>query len=216
MPRESKKARAERAAEVYGLLVEEYPDAHCELTFTSPFRLAVATILSAQTTDVRVNMVTPVLFERYPDAESLANAQQEDVEEIVRTTGFFRNKAKNIIGFARGLMGEHGGVVPQTIAELSALPGVGRKTANVVLGNAFDINEGMVVDTHIKRLSTLLRFTKEKTPEKIEQDLMQIFPSEQWTMLAHLLIWHGRRVCDAKKPRCEACTLSHLCPSSRV
>lgn len=216
MPRESKKALRARAEEVYDVLLEEYPDAHCELTFENPYQLAVATILSAQTTDVRVNMVTPVLFARYPDAEALANAQQEDVEEIVRTTGFFRNKAKNIIGFARGLMGEHGGVVPKTIAELHALPGVGRKTANVVLGNAFDINEGVVVDTHIKRLSTLLRFTREKTPEKIEQDLMKIFPSERWTLLAHLLIWHGRRVCDAKKPRCEACVISHLCPSSRV
>jgi endonuclease-3 len=216
MPRESKKARVSRAEEVYDLLLREYPDAHCELTFEDPFQLAVATILSAQTTDVRVNMVTPVLFARYPDAPSLANAAQEDVEEIVRTTGFFRNKARNIIGFARGLMGEHGGIVPQTIAELSALPGVGRKTANVVLGNAFDINEGVVVDTHIKRLSTLLRFTKEKTPEKIEQDLMKIFPRERWTLLAHLLIWHGRRVCDARKPRCEACMISHLCPSSRV
>jgi endonuclease-3 len=216
VPRESKKARIERAAEVYGLLESEYPDAHCELTFENAFQLSVATILSAQTTDIRVNMVTPELFRRYPDPESLANAQQEDVEEIVRTTGFYRNKAKNIIGFARGLMAEHGGVVPQTIAELHALPGVGRKTANVVLGNAFGINEGMVVDTHIRRLSTLLRFTKEKTPEKIEQDLMAIFPSEQWTMLAHLLIWHGRRICDARKPRCEACVISHLCPSSRV
>jgi len=216
MPRESKKARTERAAEVFDLLHTEYPDAHCELVFASPFELAVATILSAQTTDVRVNMVTPVLFARYPSAESLANAQQEDVEGIVRTTGFFRNKAKNIIGFARGLIGEHDGVVPRTIAELSALPGVGRKTANVVLGNAFEINEGVVVDTHIKRLSTLLRFTKEKTPEKIEQDLIKIFPSERWTLLAHLLIWHGRRVCDARKPRCEACMISHLCPSSRV
>jgi endonuclease-3 len=216
MPRESRKALRERAASVYDLLLAEYPDAHCELTFENPFQLAVATILSAQTTDVRVNMVTPVLFARYPDAEALANAQQEDVEEVVRTTGFFRNKAKNIIGFARGVMGEHGGRVPETIAELHALPGVGRKTANVVLGNAFDINEGVVVDTHIKRLSTLLRFTKEKTPEKIEQDLMKIFPSERWTLLAHLLIWHGRRVCDAKKPRCEACALTHLCPSSKV
>lgn len=216
MPRESKKARAERAAEVYGLLEAEYPDAHCELTFENAYQLAVATILSAQTTDVRVNMVTPELFRSYPDAEALANAPQEDVEEIVRTTGFYRNKAKNIIGFARGLMAEHDGVVPKTIAELSALPGVGRKTANVVLGNAFGINEGMVVDTHIKRLSTLLRFTREKTPEKIEQDLMKIFPAERWTMLAHLLIWHGRRVCDARKPRCEACVISHLCPSSRV
>ena len=216
MARESKKARTERAAQVFALLEREYPDAHCELTFENPFQLAVATILSAQTTDVRVNMVTPELFRRYPDAESLANAAQEDVEELVRTTGFFRNKARNIIGFARGLMGDHGGVVPRTIAELSALPGVGRKTANVVLGNAFDINEGVVVDTHIKRLSTLLRFTKEKTPEKIEKDLMAIFPSEGWTLLAHLLIWHGRRVCDARKPRCEECVIGHLCPSSRV
>lgn len=216
MARESGKARTARAGEVFDLLFREYPDAHCELTFENPFQLAVATILSAQTTDVRVNMVTPGLFRRYPDAEALANAAQEDVEEIVRTTGFFRNKARNIIGFARGLMGEHGGVVPQTIAELSALPGVGRKTANVVLGNAFDINEGVVVDTHIRRLSTLLRFTKEKTPEKIEVDLMKIFPQERWTLLAHLLIWHGRRVCDARKPRCEECVIAHLCPSSRV
>lgn len=216
MPRESKTARRMRAAEVYDLLLAEYPDAHCELTFRNPFQLAVATILSAQTTDVRVNMVTPELFDRYPDAESLANAAQEDVEEIVRTTGFFRNKAKNIIGFARGLMAEHDGEVPRTIEALSALPGVGRKTANVVLGNAFGINEGVVVDTHIKRLSTLLKFTNESTPEKIERDLVALFPSEHWTMLAHLLIWHGRRVCDARKPRCEACVVSHLCPSSRV
>jgi endonuclease-3 len=216
MARESKKARIERAGEVFDLLASEYPDAHCELTFADPFQLAVATILSAQTTDVRVNMVTPVLFARYPDAESLANAQQTEVEEIVHTTGFFRNKAKNIIGFARGVMAEHDGEVPKTIAELHALPGVGRKTANVVLGNAFGIDEGVVVDTHIKRLSTLLRLTKEKTPEKIEVDLMGVFPSERWTLLAHLFIWHGRRTCDAKKPRCEACVIAHFCPSSRV
>jgi endonuclease III len=216
MARESKKARTERARTVYDLLESEYPDAHCELVFDDPFQLAVATILSAQTTDVRVNMVTPNLFRRYPDAERLANAQQEDVEEIVHTTGFFRNKARNVIGFARGVMGAHGGTVPKTIAELHALPGVGRKTANVVLGNAFGINEGVVVDTHIKRLSTLMRFTKEKTPEKIERDLIELFPRERWTMLAHLFIWHGRRVCDAKKPRCEACIVSHLCPSSKI
>jgi endonuclease-3 len=216
MARESKKARTKRADIVYDLLESEYPDAHCELVFGDPFQLAVATILSAQTTDVRVNMVTPNLFRRYPDAERLANAQQEDVEEIVHTTGFFRNKAKNVIGFARGVMGEHGGTVPRTIAELHSLPGVGRKTANVVLGNAFGINEGVVVDTHIKRLSTLLRFTKEKTPEKIERDLIEIFPRERWTMLAHLFIWHGRRICDAKKPRCDACIVSHLCPSSKI
>ncbi len=216
MARESLKAKKARAEAVYDLFLEEYPDAHCELTFQDPFQLGVATILSAQTTDVRVNMVTPELFRRYPTPEALASANREDVEGIVRTTGFFRNKTKNIIGFARGLMAEHGGRLPATIAELSALPGVGRKTANVILGNAFGIEEGVVVDTHVKRLCTLLRFTREKTPEKVEKDLMRLFPQERWTMLAHLLIWHGRRVCDAKRPRCEACTASHLCPSSRV
>ena len=216
MPRESKKARAERAAEVYDLLAAEYPDAHCELDFADPFQLAVATILSAQTTDVRVNMVTPELFRRYPDARALAQARQEDVEEIVRSTGFYRNKARNIIGFARAVVADHDGVVPRSMAHLHVLPGVGRKTANVILGNAFGIDEGVVVDTHVKRLSTLLGFTREGTPEKIEQDLMALFPAERWTLLSHLLIWHGRRVCDARKPRCEACAVSHLCPSSRV
>jgi endonuclease-3 len=216
MARESKSVRAERAAEVYDLLAGEYPDAHCELDFESPFQLAVATILSAQTTDERVNSVTPGLFARYPDAEALASADQQDVEEIIRSTGFFRNKAKNIIGFARGLMAEHGGDVPADMAHLAALPGVGRKTANVILGNAFDRAEGVVVDTHVKRLSTLLRFTREDTPEKIERDLMELFPRERWTMLAHLLIWHGRRVCIARRPKCEECAVSHLCPSSKV
>ncbi|MDP2957220.1 MAG: endonuclease III [Longimicrobiales bacterium] len=216
MPRESKKARRERASEVSDLLAEEYPDAHCELGFVDAFQLAVATILSAQTTDERVNGVTPELFRRYPDAPALAAARQEDVEGIVRSTGFFRNKTRNIIGFARALVAEHAGEVPRTLAELTALPGVGRKTANVVLGNAFGLEEGVVVDTHVKRLSALLGFTGEATPEKIEEDLMQLFPRERWTLLAHLLIWHGRRVCDARKPRCEACAVSHLCPSSRV
>ena len=216
MPRETKKARAARAQEIFDLLSEEYPDAHCELDFVDPFQLAVATILSAQTTDERVNMVTPTLFERYPDARSLANAAQEDVEEIIKSTGFFRNKAKSIVGFARGVMAEHGGEVPATMEELSALPGVGRKTANVILGNAFGKAEGVVVDTHVTRLSALLGFTKEKMPAKIELDLMEIFPRERWTLLSHLLIWHGRRVCIARRPRCEACVVSHLCPSSRV
>lgn len=216
MARESKKARRERAETVYDLLREEYPDAHCELDHENAFQLAVATILSAQTTDVRVNMVTPDLFRRYPDAEALANAQQEEVEELVRSTGFFRNKAKNIIGFARGLMADHDGEVPADMDALAALPGVGRKTANVILGNAFGIDEGVVVDTHVKRLSNRLRFTKQETPEKVERDLMDVFPRERWTMLAHLLIWHGRRVCDARKPLCGECVVSHLCPSSRV
>jgi endonuclease-3 len=201
---------------LFDLLQDEYPDAHCELDFASPYQLALATILSAQTTDERVNMVTPELFRRYPAAEDLAAARQEDVEDIIRSTGFFRNKARNIIGFARGIVETHGGEVPRTMAELAGLPGVGRKTANVILGNAFGVDEGVVVDTHVKRLATLLAFTRENTPERIERDLMELYPRERWTLLSHLLIWHGRRVCDARKPRCEACTASHLCPSSRV
>lgn len=216
MPRESKAARRERAAEVYDLLAAEYPDAHCELDFVDPFQLGVATILSAQTTDLRVNAVTPGLFKRYPDAKALAGARQEDVEEIIRSTGFFRNKATNIIGFAQALIAEHDGRVPRSMKELHALPGVGRKTANVILGNAFGIDEGVVVDTHVKRLSTLLAFTEATAPDKVEEDLMALFSRERWTLLSHLLIWHGRRVCYARKPRCETCALSHLCPSSRV
>ena len=216
MPRESRKARRERAAEIYRLLAEEYPDAHCELDHGNAFELAVATILSAQTTDVRVNMVTPELFRRFPDPESLANAPREEVEEIVRSTGFFRNKARNIIGFAAALVEEHGGEIPRSMDVLAGMPGVGRKTANVILGNAFGINEGVVVDTHVKRLARLMGLTRETTPEKVERDLMPLFPREDWTMLSHLLIWHGRRVCDARKPACERCVVSHLCPSSRV
>lgn len=216
MPRESKKARRERAEEVFRLLAEEYPDAHCELDHRSPFELAVATILSAQTTDQRVNMVTPELFRRFPDAGALSEAAQEEVEEIVRSTGFFRNKARNIIGFARALVEEHGGEIPRSIDVLSKMPGVGRKTANVILGNAFGINEGVVVDTHVKRLARLMGLTRETTPEKVERDLIPLFPRNEWTMLSHLLIWHGRRVCDARKPACERCVVSHLCPSSRV
>jgi endonuclease-3 len=216
MARETKKARTERAAEVYDLLAAEYPDAHCELDFASPFQLAVATILSAQTTDERVNSVTPELFRRYPDAAALASADQSDVEELVRSTGFFRNKAKNIIGFARGLMADHGGEVPAEMDALASLPGVGRKTANVILGNAFRKAEGVVVDTHVKRLSSLLGFSRKDTPEKIERDLMALFPRDRWTMLSHLLIWHGRRVCIARRPQCAECAVSRLCPSSRV
>ena len=216
MPRESKKARRERAGEIYRLLMQEYPDAHCELDHRSPFELAVATILSAQTTDERVNMVTPELFRRWPDAQSLAAAAQEEVEEVIRSTGFFRNKARNIIGFAPSLVEDHGGEIPRSIGLLSGMPGVGRKTANVILGNAFGINEGVVVDTHVKRLARLMGLTKQTTPDKVERDLIPLFPREDWTMLSHLLIWHGRRVCDARKPACERCVVSHLCPSSRV
>jgi len=216
MARESKAARAERATEVFDLLADEYPDAHCALTHTNAYQLGVATILSAQTTDERVNMVTPGLFEGFPTPADLADARPEDVEEIIRSTGFFRNKTKSIIGFARGVTELHGGEVPRTMKELTALPGVGRKTANVILGNAFGLDEGVVVDTHVNRLSTLLAFTQKKTPEKIEEDLMGLFPRDRWTFLSHLLIFHGRQVCIARRPRCEACVMFHLCPSSRV
>lgn len=216
MPRESKTARKERAARVYEHLADEYPDAKCALDYGSPFQLAVATILSAQCTDVRVNMVTPELFRRHPDARSLAGAQQEEVEELIRSTGFFRNKARSLLGMAKAVMEDHGGELPRTMKELAALPGIGRKTANVVLGNAFGIDEGVVVDTHVKRLSGRLGFTAETNPDKIERDLMALFPNETWTMLAHLLIYHGRKVCPARKPRCNECAVSHLCPSSAV
>jgi endonuclease III len=214
--RESRAAKAERAREVYDLLLEEYPDATCALTHRNAYELTVATILSAQCTDERVNMVTPELFREYPDPESLAGARQEDVERIIHSTGFYRNKAKNLIGMAEAVVEEHGGQVPRSMKELVRLPGVGRKTANVILGNAFGINEGVVVDTHVKRLSNRLRFTRHDDPVKIEKDLAKLFPREAWTMLAHLLIFHGRVVCVARKPRCEKCVVAHLCPSSRV
>ena len=222
LTRKSKRAGkvARRAAPEAGALYDQllalYPDAHCELDFATPFQLLVATILSAQCTDKRVNMVTPVLFSRYPTVESLARAKQEDVEEIIKSTGFFRNKAKSIIAMAEALIHRHGGVVPSTLAELVTLPGVGRKTANVILGNAFDVNEGVVVDTHVGRLASRLGLTRETDPVKVEQELMQLFPQDRWTMLAHLLIFHGRRVCDAKKPRCGECALAAICPSAGV
>jgi endonuclease-3 len=216
MPRESKKKRVERAEQIYDLLWEEYPDARCALEHRDPYQLAVATILSAQCTDERVNMVTPALFEAYPSVEELAGARTEELEEMIRSTGFFRNKAKSLIGMATGVSEKHGGELPRSMDELVKLPGMGRKTANVVLGNAFGIDEGVVVDTHVKRLSGLTGLSGEKTPEKIEKELMGIFPRERWTMISHLLIFHGRQVCKARKPRCEACVASHLCPSSRV
>ena len=214
--RESRAAKTERAREVYDLLLEEYPEATCALTHRNAYELTVATILSAQCTDERVNMVTPELFRDYPDPESLAGARQEDVERIIHSTGFYRNKAKNLIGMAEAVVEEHGGHIPRTMKDLVELPGVGRKTANVILGNAFGVNEGVVVDTHVKRLSNRLRFTRKDDPVKIEKDLVKLFPRETWTMLAHLLIFHGRAVCGARKPRCEACVVSRLCPSSRV
>lgn len=216
MPRESKRARHARALEILERLRSEYPDAHCELDYADPYQLLVATILSAQCTDARVNMVTPELFRRWPDAAALAAASQDDVESVIRSTGFFRNKAKNLIGMAGALVADHGGAVPATMDQLRPLPGVGRKTANVVLGNAFGINDGVTVDTHVIRLSTLLRLSTAKTPERIEVELMPLFPQEDWTLISHLLIWHGRRVCIANRPRCSACVLNDICPSARI
>jgi endonuclease III len=204
------------AAELLKRLLEQYPDAHCALDFTTPYELLCATILSAQCTDKRVNLVTPALFARYPNAAALATARQEDVEELIRSTGFFRSKAKSLIGMASGLVERHGGEVPAEMASLVRLPGVGRKTANVILGNAFGKNEGIVVDTHVTRLSNRLGLTSESDAVKIEQALIPLFPREQWTMLSHLLIEHGRQVCVARKPRCQECILADLCPSSLV
>jgi endonuclease-3 len=211
-----KKAPVAEPATIYSRLAALYPDAHCELDYRSAWELLIATILSAQCTDKRVNMVTPQLFARYPTPEAMAAARQEDVEEIIRSTGFFRAKAKAIIGMANALVDRYGGAVPPRMEDLVSLPGVGRKTANVVLGNAFDINTGVVVDTHVGRLALRLGLTKETDPIKVEQALMPLFPRERWTMLSHLLIWHGRRVCEARKPRCGVCTLADICPSAQI
>lgn len=207
---------AARMPEILRLLHVAYPDAHCELDFASPLQLLVATILSAQCTDERVNMVTPALFARYPDARALAEADTAELETMIHSTGFFRNKAKNIQAAARRLVEVYNGEVPAEMDDLLTLGGVARKTANVVLGNAFGIAEGVVVDTHVKRLSERLALTPETTPEKIERDLMALAPREEWVDLAHLLIFHGRRVCFARKPNCAGCTISHLCPSAAL
>ena len=196
------------------ILRATHPDAHCELNHDGPFQLLVATILSAQCTDVRVNMVTPALFKKYPTARHLAAAKQEDVEDLVRSTGFFRNKAKNLIAAAQALVTNHHGEVPKDLETLTHLPGVGRKTANVVLGNAYGIESGIVVDTHVARLSQRLGLTKQKDPVKIEKDLIEQVPQQNWTLWSHLLISHGRRRCSARKPDCPHCELRTLCPSA--
>ncbi len=200
--------------ETISRLKAAYPNARTELSWTNPLELLVATILSAQTTDVRVNLVTPNLFAKYPTAADYAGADPTELEEDIRPTGFFRNKAKSLRGMARALVEDHGGEVPRTMDDLVALPGVGRKTANVVLGNAFSIDEGVVVDTHVRRLSNRLGFSTEKDPEKIERDLMETVPREYWTVFSHLLILHGRSTCKSRKPDCENCTLNDLCPSA--
>ena len=213
MPRERRAARADA---LYDALLAAHPDAHCELDFATPFQLLVATILSAQCTDVRVNMTTPALFARFPDARALADAPLEEVEALVRTTGFFRAKAKHLVAMANALVAEHRGEVPADMDALVRLPGVGRKTANVVLGDAFGRSEGVVVDTHVARVSGRLALSTAGDPVRIEQELMQLYPRERWTMLSHLLIFHGRRTCEARRPRCEACTVRERCPSARV
>lgn len=205
-----------RSPAILDRLKHAYPDARCALDHRNAFELLVATILSAQTTDVRVNLVTPKLFSRYPNAAALARGRQADVEAIIKSTGFFRNKARSIIGMAQAVVADHGGKVPGTMDELLTLPGVGRKTANVVLGNAFGLNEGVVVDTHVARLSRLLGLTRQTDPVKIEQALMKLFPRDDWALLSHLLIFHGRRVCIARRPKCGECVLADLCPSARL
>jgi endonuclease III len=197
-------------------LKKAYPGARCALDHHTPYELLAATILSAQCTDVRVNMVTPVLFAKYPTARALAKAERGDVEEIIRSTGFFRNKAKSLVGMAQALVERHGGEVPADMEQLRVLPGVGRKTANVVLGNAFGMNEGITVDTHVSRLSKLLGLTRHADPVKIEQDLMTMVPRKDWTLVSHLLIHHGRQVCIARRPKCGECVLADLCPSAVV
>lgn len=201
------------ASEIYSKLKKLYPDAHCELVHSNPFELLLATILSAQCTDARVNMVTPALFKKYPSPEKLSVAKLTEVEEIIKSVNFYKNKAKSLIGCSQKLVNEFNSKVPRSVEELILLPGVGRKTANVVLGNAFDINTGIVVDTHVKRTANLLGLTKHKEPDKIELDLMKLFPSDQWTDLSHLLIFLGRRTCIARKPQCDLCSLKQVCPS---
>jgi endonuclease-3 len=208
-----RRARQRPVGAILSALRAAYPDAECALRHEGPFQLLAATILSAQCTDARVNMVTPELFRRWPTADALAGASQGDVEEVVRSTGFFRNKAKSLRGMAAALRDRHGGEVPRTMEELTALPGAARKTANVVLGTAFGIAEGVVVDTHVGRIARRLGLTREDDPVKVERDLMEALPREEWTMFAHRLIHHGRRVCTARSPRCAACTLAPHCPS---
>ena len=206
----------ERVAQLIKIWPKVYPNAHTELDFRNPLQLLVATILSAQSTDKRVNMVTPALFTKYRTAMDYADAPKADLENAIKSTGFYRNKTKSIRGAMRAIVEKHGGKVPDTMEELCALPGVGRKTANVVLGNAFHKNDGIVVDTHVIRLSQRLGLTKHKDPEKIERDLIKLVPREHWTDWSHWLIWHGRRRCYARKPDCSNCEVFRLCPSGKV
>ena len=206
----------ERVAQLVEMLPGVYPGAHCELNFRNPLELLVATILSAQCTDKRVNLVTPALFAKYRTAKDYANASPATLEGVIRSTGFFRSKTRSIRGAAAAIVAEHAGRVPDTMEKLHGLPGVGRKTANVVLGNAFGKDEGIVVDTHVARLSQRLRLTRNTDPEKIEQDLMKLVPRPHWTNWSHWLIWHGRRRCLARRPDCHHCEIFRLCPHGKV
>jgi endonuclease-3 len=199
-----------RARRIARLLAEAYPDAHCALHHDGPLQLLIATILSAQCTDARVNMVTPALFARYPDARAFAEAKPRELEKMIHSTGFFRNKARNIIACCQKLVEKHNGQVPATMEELVPLPGIGRKTANVILGNAFDV-PGIPVDTHVNRLSRRMGLTEETDPVKIEHDLGRLIPKKDWTLFGHRMIFHGRQVCHARKPLCEQCTLAEVC-----
>ena len=212
MPRENLADKIQRTQKIISVLKRVYPNAHCELNFENSLQLLIATILSAQCTDKRVNLVTAELFKRYKTAQDFADAPLPELEEAVKTTGFFRNKAKNIKACCAALVEKYGGEVPRTMDELHALAGVGRKTANVVLGNAFDINIGVVVDTHVTRLSNRLGLVKGTDAVKLEQELMKLVPQNDWCLFSHWLIWHGRRRCDARKPACADCEIKTLCP----
>jgi len=214
MPRETAQAKAARVKKIIAGLQKAYPGAHCELNFSNPLELLIAVILSAQCIDKRVNLVTAELFKKYRTTADYANADRAELEQAVKTTGFFRNKAKNLQACCRKLVELHGGQLPRTMEELTRLDGVGRKTANVVLGNAFNLNVGIVVDTHVTRLASRLGLTRHTNAEKIEQDLMQLVPQDQWTLFSHWLIWHGRRRCFARKPDCAGCEIKKLCPSA--
>lgn len=214
MPKETKPELQKRAAKIFDLLKKKHPDAKCALDHESPLQLLVATILAAQCTDVRVNLTTPAIFKKYPTAKAFAEAKQEELEQEVRSCGFYRSKAKSIRGACARIEADYGGKVPDTMEALLTLPGVARKTANVVLGSAYGKNEGVVVDTHVIRVAPRLGLTREKTPEKIEQDLIALYPRKDWTLLGHVLTFHGRRVCSARKPDCAGCPVNKLCPSA--
>ena len=216
MPARSSELLASRTRQIISKLKRTYPDAHCELHHSNPLQLLIATILSAQCTDARVNQVTPALFARCQTAKDFTEIPVSELEDLVRTTGFFRSKAKSIRGCATGLVKDHGGEVPKTMEQLYKLPGVGRKTANVVLGNAFNLAEGVVVDTHVGRLSRRMGLTRQHDPVKVEQALVKIVPKADWTLFSHLLIWHGRRRCSARRPECANCEISTLCPKRGI